>query len=337
MFYGFNHGVSLSENGFVAGYRRRSNFDLPIDEAVIWDQQGSYRILGVQNSYAQAIAYGYDLQNRPVGGVKLNLSESLRPVVWENGVARFLPAPEQYGYVVSGGTDVLVGVSLRPISSVEFVPRACYWGDFGVAELSGLEGLASFGYSVNANGEYCGVWTDRSDPNGWVFGGFVGSGGSTSRLNYPGFPQPLAFNLNDHGWVVGEYRPPGGRRAFVARGAEAHDLGQFVGYEWSVARAINNDGTIVGEAAPVGGDVERALIWRNGSRVAEDLNLLVDLPPGVTLISGMDVNHAGQIFAEARLDAGGYAYYRLDPVPEPGALLGLGAAAFVLMRRGSRR
>jgi hypothetical protein len=45
------------------------------------------------------------------------------------------------------------------------------------------------------------------------------------------------------------------------------------------------------------------------------------------------INNAVQILAEARLDTGGYAYYRLDPIPEPAALVALAGAVALLSPR----
>jgi hypothetical protein len=88
---------------------------------------------------------------------------------------------------------------------------------------------------------------------------------------------------------------------------------------------------VVGAAMQIGGDFERALIWPNGSTTPLDLNDFVNIP-GATLIDAYRINNAGQILAEARLTGGGYAYYRLDPVPEPAAAVAL-LCAGMLPRR----
>ena len=103
------------------------------------------------------------------------------------------------------------------------------------------------------------------------------------------------------------------------------------GYFEAIAQGINNDRTVVGSIRG-SGDWERALIWPNGSPTPIDLNDFVNVP-GVTFIQGLDINNAGQILAEARLHAGGYAYYVLTPVPEPGALA---VVALVLVARHRR-
>ena len=104
------------------------------------------------------------------------------------------------------------------------------------------------------------------------------------------------------------------------------------GYFEAIAQGINNDRTVVGSIRG-SGDWERALIWPNGSPTPIDLNDFVNVP-GVTFIQGLDINNAGQILAEGRLHAGGYAYYVLTPVPEPStfALVGLGVIACAIRR-----
>ena len=72
-----------------------------------------------------------------------------------------------------------------------------------------------------------------------------------------------------------------------------------------------------------------ALLWPKGQTEPININELVDMPD-VTLIRGLDINNAGQMLVEAPLnDGSGYAYYRLDPIPEPAAavfLIGLAAS-----------
>jgi hypothetical protein len=87
------------------------------------------------------------------------------------------------------------------------------------------------------------------------------------------------------------------------------------------AYAINNDRTVVGGAQRLGGDFDRALIWWQGSLTPQDLNGFVNIPEA-TLIDAYRINNAGQILAEARLHAGGFAYYVLTPVPEPAGAVG---------------
>ena len=143
--------------------------------------------------------------------------------------------------------------------------------------------------------------------------GFVGRDGSAELMDYPDFAVQRAFDINDDDWIVGSWLPGAGlpERAYVAKafGDEIRDLGLFPGVGGAIARAINNAGEIVG-AASQGTDV-RALYWPAGATQPTDLNTLVDLP-GVTLLSAMDINNAGQILAR-----GFGGYYILTPIPEP--------------------
>jgi uncharacterized membrane protein len=204
--------------------------------------------------------------------------------------------------------------------------------------VSGLDGVDSYAWDVNPSGTYLGLTLDRSNPNDFTFGGFIGRDGSATRLNFPGFTETRAFEINDDGWFTGVWEPAfATQRGYVARldldtgASEIHDLGIFPGYDETWAYAINNDRSIVGGAQRLGGDFDRALIWWQGSMTPQDLNLFVDIP-GVTLIDAYRINNAGQILAEGRLDAGGFAYYVLTPVPEP-TFAGVLAAVVFLSRR----
>jgi len=313
IFYGFGGTGGLSRDGAVAGYRRISpDLTLPIDQAVVWNDAGIHTLLPVNASYAQATAFGFAMGDNPVGGISLNLGELIRPVIWEPSGPRFLESPTGFGGALSGSKNYIAGCTLGGGLA------ASYWDAAGFHAIGGLIGRDSQAFSINNAGFYVGPSNHPTQGRA----GFIGQNGTSKLLVHPNFPNTLAFDINDSNWVAGEYRPTDSQRAFVWHDDTFIDLGLFPGYNAAKAYAINNDNTLVGGASNYGGDVERALVWFNGSLTPQDLNEFVDIP-GATLINGLDVNNAGQIFAEARLDAsagGGYAYYVLTPIPEPACL-----------------
>jgi hypothetical protein len=327
----------LSNDGRAGGYIRRNSPDPPIDIPVVWGADGHHVQLELPFPYRQSVVLGFDADGTPLGTA--------------HGIGYGFPGPGGFwaptGFVAlddfgEGGTAIagnggLIGGTTYELVDEMYIGRATIWGQARTPiRLPNLGQLHSTVWDINVHGAYVGVTVDLITGS-LAGGGFVGQNGGATVLEYAGFPGTRGFEINDDGWIVGVWAgAAGGRRGYVARGDEIHDLGLFPGFGETWAGAINNAGTVVGAAANFGPDFERALIWPNGSLVPLDLNqFILNLPPGVTLIDAREINNAGQILGTGFSAATGYAYYVLTPVPEPSAaaVLGIGAISVAAGRR----
>jgi hypothetical protein len=313
---------TIADDGRVGGYVRRSGTQSPYDLAVVWDLMGVPDALPMGAPFDHAYVNGFTREGTPIGHAAFG--DFYPAGFWDTTGFVSLPISGGAGLAAAGAGNTIVGFTYDELGR-----RATIWNTTGMHQLPNLTGTTCQVNSINELGIYVGGTGD--------LGGFIGQNGSATRLNYPGFATSFAFEINDENWITGVWFPQPGqliRRGFIARAFsdEIHDLGVFPGYVESYIGGINNENTIVG-AARNSGDYEKALIWLNGSLTPQDLNLMVDMP-GVTLIRAIDVNNAGQVLVEARLDGGGHAYYRLDPIPEPAAMfIAVGASAAITRRR----
>jgi hypothetical protein len=266
-----------------------------------------------------------------------------RPGYWTQAGFVELPHPGDGGNARTANAEIIIGQTFVVTPGVGITDvKPALWNESGLRTITGIDGVAGYSRDINTSSTYVGITIDF---NTGTFGGFIGRDGSATRLNFPNFPETRVYEINDSDVFVGVYEPVNNQivRGYVAThnldtGAQTiRDLGLFPGYNQTWVYANNNDGYIVG-GAYTGIDFDRALIWLPGSDTPLDLNTMVDLP-GVTLIDAYRINNAGQILAEARLDAGGFAYYRLDPIiPEPAAMgLVCGLVLATAWRRSARR
>lgn len=335
---------ALSETGVVGGYSRISPPTTPLDVPVLWDPNGDPSPLIVNGVYEVGYVSGFRADGTPLGTVRRPGEIITQPGIFTGNQFVQLTGTGVGGNAISGNDTLIVGQTFQP-TSTPGVNRlnATLWNGATATPLPGLEDVESTALSVASDGLYVGAYLDISNPSDFKGGVFIGRDGGVTRLNFPGFTETRGFEINDDGWFTGVYEPQfAQQRGFIARHdlntgqQEIFDLGIFPGFGETIAHAINNDRTIVGGAQVLGGDYGRALIWPNGSLVAQDLNLFVNVP-GATLIQAYRINNAGQILAEARLDGGGFAYYRLDPIPEPAVALFSLVAGFAWDRRRPRR
>jgi probable HAF family extracellular repeat protein len=172
-----------------------------------------------------------------------------------------------------------------------------------------------YAWAINASGQavgwYFGTWGEGYHafldqcPNGpWKD---LGTLGGSINLN------TCAYGINDRGQVVGE--------SYIAGNAAYHaflypypdgpmqDLGTLGGTN-SLAISINNRGQVVGHAM-IAGNVWHAFVFADGRM--QDLNELVDLPPGVSLIRAKCINDQGWIVGQTSSNKA----YLLTPVNKP--------------------
>lgn len=110
----------------------------------------------------------------------------------------------------------------------------------------------------------------------------------------PGETFSEAYAINSSGSIVGNSRGPAGMRGFLwesKKGMQA--LLALPGGRFSSVSGINDSGEIVGTAEVASGGI-RAVLWSNGGE-AQDLNILVSLPPNVVLTEAAGINASRQI------------------------------------------
>jgi uncharacterized membrane protein len=255
----------------------------------------------------------------------------------------FSPLPDSFagGFAVTGNQDFVFGQTFHPIGTTgrnRVIPTL--WSATATQLITGLGDIDGSAGDINTAGIYTGVTNDFSNPANY-HGGYIGRNGTAQRLNFPGFPESRAYEINDSNWFVGVYEQADNRairRGYVARmnldtgESEIHDLGIFPGYTQTWAYAINNDNTIVGGALGPNGRFDRALIWLEGSHTPIDLNNFVNIPNGY-LTYAYRINDAGQILADVQFNDGSFGFMRLNPiVPEPVQMALVGVSAMLLRR-----
>jgi hypothetical protein len=254
----------------------------------------------------------------------------MTPVVFDRGEVRKLPLPGRLGRAAVAWGNIIVGESLRTEGA---------WNDIAVwqdEELLGiiddLPGISRTVFDINRHGRYVGVYADIG-----LYGGFAGIGLDAHELIYPGFSHPRALSINDADQIAGVYLPDGfTRTGYVAHGTDVTRLFPLPGEVESPVWGINNAGDMVGLSTTSVNGPETATVYYGGATTPIDMNTLVDLPPDVKLVRGIDINNHGQILVEGETPLG-YRYYVLTPVPEPAALAIVLLAAIVCRRQAGRK
>lgn len=320
----------LSEDGRAGGYVRVSNDTDPIDVPTIWDSAGHPTPAPVLGSYRQGYISGFT----PAGvGIGLLYTPPAFPPpagIFTNKGFQPLPDFGRGGSAKAANYTTICGETYFLQSSGFFESRATIWDASGARLVTGIPDVKSGCFAINSSGVYVGGLSLRAPGGGIVNRGFIGRDGSGEVLEHDDYEITRANDINGANLIIGQWTPDGGLtpRGFLAEafGDEIVDLGLLAGFDGVIPRAINDSGEIVGSASQ-GGTGARALYWPAGATQPTDLNTLVDLP-GVTLLSAMDINNAGQI-----LTRGTGGYYILTPVPEPATAAALAVAGLVARRR----
>jgi len=164
-------------------------------------------------------------------------------------------------------------------------------------ETLGRAGYA-IAYGINDSGQIVGGC--GGDPHAFLY-----DGTKTIDLNTFGGDFSEAFDINNHGQVVGYIGKFGGDTVpFSYEDGVTTDLGNFGGWEGR-AHAINDHGQIVGFSRTEESAV-RAFLYEDG--MMHNLNDLIPPNSGWVLSGAYDINSSGQIVGSGHIDGEKHAY-----------------------------
>ena len=188
---------------------------------------------------------------------------------------------------------------------IEGTPLAFVHKNSMTIELGTLGGDSSKSFAINAAGQITGSAgtsvRNQTFPTG-IPHAFLYDNGSMTNLGTLGGLTSIGVSINRSGKVTGSADTTGGdEHAFLWDGTDMRDLGTLGGTE-SHGYAINNKRWVTGTSTTAGDAENHAFLSAGG--LMTDLNNLIDnadpLKPHVTLQSGVDINHAGQILVNGR-------------------------------------
>lgn len=189
----------------------------------------------------------------------------------------------------------------------------------GLASIAPLPGY-SFDQpvSINSAGMVAGMATDGyGTDEAFIYDSNTQSIGALGAL--PGKTESFVTGMNDSGEVIGEsFGGSIGFEPFIT-GANGKNMRPLLlpkgAYEGS-PKGINGNGQVVGHLtyySSLGVRWDRAFVTDANGQNVTDLNSLIELPDGDSLVDATGINNAGQIVAD---DMNGRVYL-LTPVPEP--------------------
>jgi probable HAF family extracellular repeat protein len=252
-----------------------------------------------QRSAAQAI----NDSGQMVGFYSTADEASIRAFLYDGGLVTDIGT---FGGVVSDATDInSIGEVVGQASMAGGGMRAFKYSSGALANLGTLGGGGSTAYGINDLGDVVGV---SSLAGNTVSHAFMYTNGVMVDLGALGTGlYSAAQDINNSGDVVGSsYTTPGytAQHAFVYSGGIMTDLGVLGGTE-SVALGINDNGDVVGQYRP-SSSVVRAFLYANGTM--QDLNSLLPVGSGWTLLSATDINDYGQITGVGELNGNQRAF-----------------------------
>ena len=142
----------------------------------------------------------------------------------------------------------------------------------------------------------------------------------TSQYSVTGWSQGQVAGINDHNslamteytYNISSYVPVMTPHLYLSNQVDA-SLGSLGGTN-GVANALNNSNEVVGWSQIANG-AQHAFLYSNGSM--QDLNLLIPPVSGITLVSAVGIDSAGDIVAYGTDSSGQMNEYYLSPAEVP--------------------
>lgn len=305
----------VNDRGQVTGKSARANGQL---HAFLW-QGGVMTDLGTLPNLQFSEARAINNRGQVVGDSTLNGNPPFNAALWENGGVTALGA-------LPGGTrSFAIGINNRgqvvggARTAGNLLVHAFLWQDGEMQDLGILHpnDKQSVARAINNRDQVVGnsslVIADPPPPPNRAF---LWQAGGMTDLGTLGGNWAIAFDINDHGQVVGgSFTSDGGVHGFLSHDGAIINLGALggttnssqpaltascnlpthfgsLGTTFSLANGINNRGQVVGRSTAPNGE-DHAFIWCDG--VMLDLNDQISGGSGWILIEAESINGAGQI------------------------------------------
>ncbi|WP_230177660.1 PEP-CTERM sorting domain-containing protein [Aquabacterium sp. CECT 9606] len=263
--------------------------------ATAW-QGGAFNVVGGNASRA----LGVNDAGQSVGLTYWRYNET-HAMVWSNGTAKDL---HTFGAYKSEARDINASGKVAGWAFYTVIPIATVW-DASTGQRTDLSGIESEAYAINDSGQVAGwqnvggymhatVWTGTqaidlgipgqgslarginesglvvgtSSDSNWTNFATVWNGTVATRLSSLSYGDSHAWDINNHGLVVGNSRDPGtgGQHATLWVGTDIVDLNTYLdpalalqGWVLTTATGVNDQGWIVGMAEQsINGDLKRS-------------------------------------------------------------------------------
>jgi probable HAF family extracellular repeat protein len=181
------------------------------------------------------------------------------------------------------------------------IEHAFIFRDGTLTDIGAIFGPAdTLALGINASGQVAGY----ASSNTAARGAFLYDNGSFLFIE----PSGIARDVNNRGELVGNFggSDDGTGRAFLYTHGARLDLGTLAGGGFARANAVNNLGHVVGVSGPSWfvAEGQKAFIFDGGAvgSVMKDLNTMVPAVAGRILTEATDINDAGQIVANGKLN-----------------------------------
>lgn len=277
---------------------------------------GSLLNLGELSGGLRSSANGINDNGQVVGYSGTSGTTQLRATLYENGTRTSLGTLPN-GTVFSGGyssandisnNGVVVGSSYYQTNTFNTHAFKLDLGTGTMTDLGALPGDASSqANSINTSGQIVG--TSAPTASSTAFRAFYYNNGSMTKIGDVVTPLLPSNNLsmstgaiNDNAQVIGTATSgtilnTANNYVYLYSGQNntATLLSNTIGGISTTGQGININGDIVG--ASWNGSANRGYIYKNGQM--QDLNSLIALPAGWTLLEGRSINDAGQIVGVA--------------------------------------
>lgn len=294
--------ISDDGNAVVGSYRVCASTDV----AYIWTFGGMHTLPWPQNATE---TYANDIEGPKVVGSYYGTDSRFHAVLW-NGQQIL-----ELGTMPGGNGSQASAIAEGRIVGEWGGPgiHAFLWEDGVMTDLALPMGPNSSASDVSASGAIVG-WMGNFLTDAHAF---LSHEVTTDLGVVPGGTTAYAQAINSWGHVAGYGAVPddnnqfGAPRAFFWDGQRILNLGTLLGHSSSSASDLNDHAVVVGKSGGTG------FVWHDG--VMMDLrDLVVDLPPEITIETANGINNCGQIVCTAKESLWSVGLL-LTPIEEPTA------------------